>query len=80
MKNASIIEIIKDKFAEQQMSAEYRLQLTNVVELEDKFTKDFDKDKWKEYFNLDLAKGTLFDIETDQLLDFAIELLKELKF
>ena len=80
MKNASIIEIIKDKFAEQQMSAEYHLQLTNVVELEDKFTKDFDKEKWKEYFNLDLAKGALFNIETDQLLDFAIELLKELKF
>ena len=42
--------------------------------------KDFDKDKWKEYFNLDLAKGALFNIETDQVLDFAIELLKELKF
>ena len=59
------------------MSAEYKLQLTKIVELEDKFTKDFPKDKWREYFNLDLEKGRLHLIEIDQLLDFAINLLKE---
>lgn len=39
------------------MSAEYKLQLTKIVELENKFTKDFSKDKWREYFNLDLEIG-----------------------
>ena len=47
--------------------------------MEDKFTKEFSKEKWKEYFDLSLEVGCLHDIETDQLLDFAIELIKEIK-
>lgn len=60
------------------MPAKYKLQLTKIVKLEDKFTKDFSKDKWREYFNLDLEKGQLHLIEIDLLLDFAIETLKNL--
>ena len=55
MINKTLIEFIKEKYYEQKMSAEYELQLTKIVELEKKFTKDFSKDKWREYFNLDLA-------------------------
>lgn len=80
MKNASMVDIIKERFAELQMSAEYQLQLGKIVELEDKFTKEFNKDKWKEYFNLDLEKTGLHEIETDELLDFAIEFIKKIKF
>ena len=58
------------------MSAEYELQLTKIIELENKFTKDFSKDKWREYFNLDLEKGQLHALEIDLLLDFAIEILR----
>lgn len=36
------------------MSAEYKLQLTKIVELEDKFTKGFFKDKWGKCFTLDI--------------------------
>ena len=79
MKNPTIIQIIKERFQEKKMNAEYKLQLTKVVEMEDKFTKEFGKEKWKEYFNLSLEVGCLHDIETDQLLDFAIELIKEIK-
>ena len=46
MKNETLIEFIKEKYYEQKMSAEYELQLTKIVELEKKFTKDFSKDKW----------------------------------
>lgn len=80
MKNQAIVQIIKDRFYEQKMDAEYQLQLTKVVEFEDKFVKNFSKEKWKEYFDLSLEIGCLHNIETDQLLDFAIELLKEIKF
>lgn len=80
MKNQAIVQIIKDRFYEQKMNAEYQLHLSKVVEFEDKFAKDFSKEKWKEYFDLSLEIGQLHDIETDQLLDFAIELLKEIKF
>ncbi len=75
MKNKTLIEFIKEKYYEEKMSAEYKLQLTKIVELEDKFTKDFSKDKWREYFNLDLEKGQLHLIEIDQILDFAIKII-----
>lgn len=78
MKNETFIEFIKEKYYEQKMSAEYKLQVNKIVELEDKFTKDFSKDKWREYFNLDLEKGQLHSLEIDLILDFAIEMLKDL--
>ena len=44
MKNPAIIQIIKERFQEQKMNAEYQLQLTKIVEMEDKFTKEFSKE------------------------------------
>ena len=75
MKNETLIEFIKEKYYEQKMSVEYELQLTKIIELEYQFTKDFSKDKWREYFNLDLTIGELHSIEIKQILDFAIEIL-----
>ena len=48
MKNETLIEFIKEKYYEQKMSVEYELQLTKIVELENKFTKNFSKAKWRE--------------------------------
>jgi hypothetical protein len=79
MKNPAIIQIIKERFQEQKINAKYQLQLTKIVEMEYNFTKEFSKEKWKEYFDLSLELGCLHDIETDQLLDFTIELIKEIK-
>lgn len=79
MKNETLVEFIKEKYYEQKMSAEYELQLTKIAELENKFTKDFSKDKWCEYFNLDLAVGELHSLEIDEILDFVIKILKEYK-
>ncbi len=78
MKDETLTHFIKEKYYEQKMSAEYKLQLTKIVELEDKFTKDFSKEKWHEYFNLDLKKGQLHSLEIDQLLDLAISFLKRI--
>lgn len=78
MKDETVIEFIKEKFYEQKMLAEYKLQLTKIVELEMKFTKDFSKDKWREYFSLDFAVGELHSIEIDQVLNFAIKILKNI--
>ena len=78
MKNETLVEFIKEKYYEQKMSAEYELQLTKIIELENKFTKDFSKDKWREYFNLDLAIGKLHSIGIEQILDFAIKILKNI--
>ena len=78
MKNETIVEFIKEKYYEQKMSAEYELQLTKIIELEEKFTKDFSKNKWREYFNLDLAIGELHSIEIEQIIEFVIEAVKSL--
>ena len=75
MKNETLVEFIKEKYYEQKMSAEYELQLTKIIELEKKFTKDFLKDKWREYFNLDLAIGELHSIEIEQVIGFVIKFL-----
>ena len=61
MKNETLIEFIKEKYYE--------------LELEKKFTKDFSKYKWREYFNLDLAIGELHSIEIEQIIDFVIKFL-----
>ena len=75
MKNETLVEFIKEKYYEHKVSAEYELQLTKIVELENKFTKDFSKDKWRDYFSLDLAVGELHSIEIEQILFFAIKIL-----
>ena len=80
MKNETLVEFIKEKYYEQKMSAEYELQLTEIVELEKKFTKDFSKDKWREYFNLDLVIGELHSIEIEQIIGFVIDFMKEIKY
>ena len=76
MKNETLVEFIKGKYYEQKMSAEYELQLTEIIELENKFTKDFSKDKWREYFNLNLAVGELHSIEIEQIIEFVVDFLK----
>ena len=57
------------------MTAEYKLQLNKVVEMEYKFLKDFSKDKWKEYLYLEQEKGQLHSIEVDQIIEFFITFL-----
>lgn len=79
MKNPSAVRIIRERFTEQKMSAEYLLQLNKVVEKENAFVKDFSKNKWKEYFNLDLEKLNLHCIELDELIEFTIEFIKEIR-
>ena len=72
MDNKVLAEMIREKYYEEKMSAEYKLQLNKVVEMEDKFIKGFSKDKWKEYFYLDIEKGQLHSIEVDQIIKFII--------
>ena len=73
MDNKILAEMIKEKYYEAKMTAEYKLQLNKVVEIEDKFLKDFSKDKWKEYLYLDIEKGQLHSIEVDQIIEFVVK-------
>ena len=75
MDNKVLAEMIKEKYYEEKMTAEYKLQLNKVVEMEDNFLKDFSKDKWKEYIYLDIEKGQLLSLEVDQIIAFVIKIL-----
>ena len=75
MDNKVLAQMIREKYYKEKMSAEYKLQLDKVVEIEDKFLKDFSKDKWKEYLYLDIEKGQLHSIEVDQIIEFVISLI-----
>ena len=74
MDNKVLAEMIREKYYEEKMTAEYKLQLNKVVELEDKFLEVFSKDKWKEYLYLDIEKGQLHSFEVDQIIGFIIKL------
>ena len=75
MDNKVLAAMIREKYNEKEMTADYKLQLNKVVELEDKFLKDFSKDKWKEYFYLEQEKGQLHSLEVDQIIKFVIKFL-----
>jgi len=78
MNSKVLAEMIREKYYEEKMTAEYKLQLTKVVELEDKFLKDFSKNKWKEYLYLDIEKGQLHSIEVDQIINFTLSFFNKL--
>jgi len=76
MNNTNIVEIIKDAFADEKQTSDYKLQLNKICEMEESFTKDFSKEKWKEYLLLDIEKGQLDLIATDQLIEYVIEFVR----
>ena len=48
------------------------------MELEDAFVKGFSKEKWKEYFNLDIEKGQLTNLQIDQAIVITYEICKKI--
>ena len=60
------------------MSAEMQLQLNKICDLEDAFVKGFSKEKWKEYFNLDIEKGQLHNLEIVHVIEITYNVVKEL--
>ena len=78
MKNPAIIQIIKERFQEKKMTAEMQLQLNKICELEDAFVKGFSKEKWKEYFNLDIEKGQLHNLEIDHVIEITYKVCKKI--
>ena len=77
MDNKVLADMTREKYYEQSMTAEYKLQLNKVVEMEDNFLKGFSKDKWKEYLFLDIEKGQLHSLEVDQIIEFVLNFYKE---
>lgn len=73
-----IFQLVKDTLENEKLSAEEQLQLTKICELEDEFVKDFSKEKWREYFNLDIEKGQLVNLQIDQAIVNTYKICKNL--
>ena len=73
-----VLQLVRDTLENEKLSAEEQLQLNKICELEDKFVKDFSKDKWREYFDLDIEKGQLHNLEIDHVVEITYNICKKL--
>ena len=73
-----VLQLVKDTLENEKLSAEEQLQLTKICELEDNFVKDFSKEKWIEYFNLDIEKGQLVNLQIDRVVEITFNICKKL--
>lgn len=73
-----IIEIVMNILESEKQNAEVQLQLNKICELEEAFTKDFSKEKWHEYINLDNEKGQLHSLEIDHIIEITYKVCKRL--
>ena len=77
-KLSHVLRLVKDILNNEKLSAEMQLQVSKIVELEDKFTKDFSKKKRSEYLDLEIEKGQLHNIEIDHVIEITYKVCKEL--
>ena len=73
-----VLQLVRDILESEEISAEEQLQLNKICELEDKFVKDFSKDKWREYFDLDVEKGQLVNLQIDHVVEITYNICKKL--
>ena len=73
-----IIDIVISILESGKQSAETQLQLNKVCEIEDAFTKNFSKEKLREYIDLDNEKGQLHSLEIDHVVEITFKICNEL--
>ena len=74
----NVLQLVRDILENEKITTEEQLQLNKICELEDKFVKDFSKEKWKEYFDLDIEKGQLHSLEIGHVIEITFEICKKL--
>ena len=73
-----VLQLVRDILETEKMSAEMQLQINKICELEEAFVKWFSKDKCKEYFNLDIEKGQLHNLEIDHVIEITYKVCKKI--
>lgn len=73
-----VLQLVRDILENEKRTAEEQLQLNKICELEDKFVKGFSKEKWKEYFDLDIEKGQLQSLEIDRVIKITFKICSEI--
>ncbi len=72
-----VFGLVKDTLENEKLSAEEQLQVNKICELEDEFVKNFSK-KWRDYFNLDIEKGQLVNLQIDHIVEINYNICKKL--
>ena len=73
-----VLQLVRAILENEKISAEEQLQLNKICELEDAFVKDFSKEKWREYFDLDIEKGQLVNLQIDHIVAITYNIYKKL--
>ena len=73
-----IKELVREQLSSRKITAEEELQLIKICEKEDAFVKGFSKAKWREYFDLDVEKGQLTNLQIDQAIMVTYEICKKI--
>lgn len=73
-----VLQLVRNILENNKRTAEEQLQLNKICELEDKFVKDFSKEKWKGNFDLDIEKSQLHSLEIDHVIEITYKICKEI--
>lgn len=73
-----IKKLVYEQLEDRNITAEEELQLIKICEKEDTFVKGISRDKWGEYFDLDIEKGQLANLQIDQAIMITYEICKKL--
>lgn len=73
-----IKELVREQLSSRKITAEEELQLIKICEKEDAFVKEFSKAKWREYFDLDIEKCQLANLQIDQSIEITYNICKKL--
>ncbi len=73
-----VLQLVNDILENEKLSAEEQLQLNKICKLEDVFVKNFSKEKWQEFFYLDIEKGQLVNLQIDHVIEITYKVCKEL--
>ena len=74
----NLIELVWSKLEETKRTGEMERQLDKVVKVEEKFTKEFSKDKFKEYLDLSFEIGAYQCMEVEQAIKITIEVMRDI--
>ncbi len=73
-----IIEIVMNILESEKQSAEMQLQLNKICKLEDAFIKEFSKEKWHKYIDLDNEKAQLHSLEIDRIIEITYNVCRQI--
>ena len=74
-----LIDMILDSYHKLKMTKEYKIQLKKVYKLENQLTKKLQDDQISAYLKLEAQNNYLHVIELDQIVEFTVKFILNLK-